>query len=221
MNTSSRKKMQVGLLATASLLVLAGGLYAAWLFTPPALPSTNDDIMDLVGSPRFTRLSPAQKERYYDRMTELGDSMSADERRTMWQSAREDPEKRAEFRSAMEYRMYSQARRYAQAAPEEKMAVLDEAIQAMAAMMAQRPRGGRPGGERGGNRENDTRTDEQRDADRAARREARTQEIQNRIERGNPQRQALTREFFQALRKRGEELGLPTRGPGRGGPGPG
>ncbi|CAN0462158.1 unnamed protein product, partial [Ectocarpus fasciculatus] len=61
-----RKRIVTSLLLAVSIVVLAGGGYFAWLLTPPAMPTTAEEVEMVLKSPRFQRLSKEEKQPYYD-----------------------------------------------------------------------------------------------------------------------------------------------------------
>ncbi|MCE9590594.1 MAG: hypothetical protein K8S99_08740 [Planctomycetes bacterium] len=216
----SFKRIIVGSLAVIiGLTVLCGGVYAWWLRTPPPMPTTIDESIALLKSPRFNRLTDDQKEPYVEQSMKLRESLSEEDRRSLMEKFRGDPELRRAAGEAGMNEMALRAREFALADPTKKVQILDQAI-AMMEMFRRggpttRPDGGAGGGPGGGDRP------PMSDADRAKWQQERQNQFQSRrqqrIEHGNPQKQAYMAEFMKALRARRQQLGLPAGGPG--GPG--
>lgn len=147
-----RKRIVTSILAVVSVAVLGGGVYFAWLMTPPAMPTTAEEAMAVAKSMRFQRLSPDAKQPYYDVFREQF-GMNQELRR-VW---REDDELRDAARDMRRQMMEEFSKTYMLANHEERQAMME-------GMPWGRPRGGEgrsegggegrgaggPGGERGG-----------------------------------------------------------------------
>ncbi len=187
--------------------------------------------MSLVKSARFQRLSEAEREPYVERMRELAETMTPEQREKGWEMMRADPELRKEVQKVQSQAMGLRFREFAKADPQRRLAILDEDIQKMeamragGAMMGRRgpggsgnPNGGaarpsRPEGENRPPQSNSAAPSGQPSA--TNRREERKKMFQDRIQTGDPQDQAYMGEYFKALMERRRELGLPDRPPHR------
>ena len=138
---AERRKRRRGivLLSTASVLVLGGGTALAWYLTPPALPTTIAEAKTVVDSPRFQRLSKADKQPYYDVIREQFGSLNREERHAL---VADDESMRQAMRASGEQMMQKMARQYVLATPQERAAM-------QANFQAMRPRGPRPEGDAG------------------------------------------------------------------------
>ena len=217
---SVKKKVLVSLLALIAMGVLAGGVYATWLMTPPGMPTTPEEAAALIKSPRFQRLSAERKADYMERMRELMEGMTDDQRQALFEQYRGDREFFEARREVMTEMMNQRAREFAVADPATRLAILDETLQRLeSARGFGRPRG-REGGDRRERGERPEMTEEQR-AEMQQRREERmaqrVNEMQERAATGNPQDAALRTEFRNALRARAQQLGIELRRGGRGG----
>lgn len=192
--------------------VLAAGGYWVWLRTPPAMPQNMDQALALVQSPRFTRLSESRKDAYYEKIRELGEAMSPEDRRAMWDKVRDNDQLRDAAREVHTEAMMDRAKDFALADAATKTRILDQFIGMTEAMRQNMPRPPQTG-----NGPRETRSD----ADRAADRQRRKEWMQNQITKGNPQKQAYMMEFMKAMSERRKQLGLdpmpgpPGRPPGR------
>ena len=190
MERKTKKIVLIILLSLIGVSTLSGGIYYTWLITPPAPPTTPQEAIDLVKSPRFERLPDSRKKEYLDQTRRLIENMPEEQWHKFFTKMREDPKTRDSMRKAMEIRMNQTAQEYAKATPERRVEMLDEIIDQMEAHRGQMGagRGGRGGpGGRSGNF---------------------TNRINQRAQEGNPQLAGLHREFHQALRARMEERGI-------------
>ena len=211
----SRKTFAI-VMTVVGVAVLTGGLYYAWLITPPPMPETAEEGLATIGSSRYQRLPEYRKAEYLTRTRELMGNLSDEQRRAMFERRRTDESIRDSMREVRRDMMRQRIVEFARAAPHERKKILDQAIdmqEAMRQRMDNRPRPERTRGEGGGDRSNR--------GDRGDRRGRMRDHIQNRIEQGNPQMGAMRMEFFKEMRERREERGLPNRGPGGGRPGRG
>lgn len=194
-----KKWIGVSALVVLAVTAVAVGGYFTWLHTSPPLPATVDDAMALVKSPRFRRLSEAEREPYVVRMRELADAMTPDQREKGMDLMRDDPELRKEVQKVRSQAMGLRFQEFARADPDQRRAMLDEDIQKMEAGMAmmkgRRTEGG--GGNKGPRPGGDNRRAE------------RKKMFQDRIQNGDPQDQAYMGEYMKALMQRRRELGLP------------
>ena len=217
MNARIRKWVVTSLLAVVAAAAVTYGVYYVWLTTPPAMPETLEQAVEVVNSPRFAQLSPQRKEAYQTRMMELFREADDTEREAVRDRVRDEPELRRGMRDTMREVMFNRVQAFATASPSERKKMLDEDIDRMQQMRRNRPprpeggeRRGGGGGPRGDRSDDGSAENRQRDPDRPSRRER----MQDRIEHGDPQRQALMMEYWRALRERMEERGIerPRRG---------
>lgn len=205
---AQRKVLSISL-AIAAVVSLAAGGYAAWLLSPPPLPRTLPEAVALAKSKRYQRLDAPTRAPYLQRMQTLLQSGDREERRVIWQQLRDDPEARQALRRMTQEMMGLRLQAFAKADAAGRKQILDEAIDQWEARRTQaasraatRPVGERgpgpagPGGAGG---------------DRMAR-------MRQRMQKGNPQLQALMHEFMRAMQERRRQRGLPA-GPGPGGGG--
>lgn len=185
-----KRKIGIAMLTLVASGVLAGGIYLVWLRLPPKMPANVQEAMALMNSPQYRRLSEQERQPYLERMRQLGESLTAEERKALWEKGRNDPEFRKNAREAQSNVMLQRAREFAQADSVTRRNILDKII----AMQEMAPRGG--GGNPGPRPGND------------ANRQERQKWFQDRIEHGNPQAQAYMSEFFKALIERRKDLGL-------------
>lgn len=210
--TNSRNILTACLAVTFGGTVLAAGTYLWWRATPPPIPTTLDESVETLASSRYLRLTEDQKQPYLEQMHRLSESLSMEQRREIWQKAGEDPEKQKAMREAGGDMMMLRAKEFATADEAKRIQILDQTIVMME--MGQRMRPGGSGADRG-NRDDSQLSEEDRTKQREQRMAERRRSMQQRIERGNPQRQAYVSEFFKALQKRRDELGLSRNGPSR------
>lgn len=78
-----RKWVRLVVFPLLALAVLAIGSYQAWLRTAPAMPQTVDDVEALLESPRYARLSKAQKRPYQEHMNEMWGGLSKEDRQRL------------------------------------------------------------------------------------------------------------------------------------------
>jgi hypothetical protein len=203
MNRKTKKNIAVAALCIVALLVLAAGFGVRWYLTPPPMPDTVDEAMALQSSPRYARLTDAQKERYTQRMQQIMEKLSDEQRRELFEKSRDNPALRAAGGQMMQQMMFARAEAFVRASPEERVRQLDQEIdrmQAMRKMFASLPSMGapppgfpRPPGS--------SRPPGAPPADFI-------QRAQEGIQKGDPQRQAYMTEFFTALRQRALDRGI-------------
>lgn len=197
------RRLKIILPAAAVFCLTAGSVWAWWL-SPPAMPNDMGQAVDVLASGRYQRLHKDAQQRYLDRAAELFINASPEDRQGLRQKFQDHPELRRVMREVGQEIMDRQVEKFVAASPEDRQKILDEAIDRQQAFMRRpgddgprtrpstRPSGGPgwggPGGGGPGGSAGDRR---QRAADRQ--------------EKGNPQRQALRREFFEAMRKRQAE----------------
>lgn len=200
-----KKKILAGIGILVGIIVLAGGIYYTWLIIPPSLPKTPEEGIKLMQSARFKRLPEYRKEEYIEHIAESLEKMEPEKRRELFEKYREDESIRESMRILAENRMRKMVLEYAKASPEQRIEILDRAIDFMAAMR-QRPRGvsSRPSAD--SNRREARRDDSQ--GPRRSRRGGFRNRMMQRVERGNPQITGLVSEFFMALRQRMKERGI-------------
>lgn len=185
-----RKKIIVSVVLAVAAVVLVGGVYAAWMMTPPGLPDDAEAGLAVLTSARYERLPDYRKQQYVAATREHLRQLPDDERKALMERFWDDASTRDVVWQIKRDAMMDRARRYANAGPEERDAILDEVLD-----MHERRRGERKAGgdraaaeKRGDGRLRDFR-----------------QHFQERIEQGNPQDMGLMREFFGALKKRRQE----------------
>ncbi len=206
------RRVAVGLLVVVAATVLAGGVYWAWLTTPPNLPQTVEQGLNTIGGARFERLPADRKSEYIQHTATLMRQMDDDQRRELFDRFRTEDKTRDAMRAIREDESIRRLRELANADPTERQRLLDQMKaerdqrrQEFRRRMAEREAqaglsaeggGDRREGERGGWRDM---TPEQRRA-----------RIQQHIETGNPQNRALRHELREAT---GDEPGPPGRPP--------
>jgi hypothetical protein len=190
MTDRTKRWLRVGVLGVVAAAVLSGGIYLTWLWTAPPIPQTMDDAIALLASPRYQRLTEQQRRPYIDQMQKLGRELSAEEKRALRDRMKDDETLRRSGREIGTEWMLERAREFAKADDFQRKQMLDRIIgmQEMASNRGQRA-GGPP-----------------RDGKARAEHDA---WMRDRIEHGDPQRQAYVGEFWKALRQRRAELGLP------------
>lgn len=224
MTKDVKKRILVAAAVVGSFAVLAGGMYVTWLITPPSLPKTADEAASVIGSPRFNRMDDSRKDAYMEASRKLMEQLPPEKRHELFMKNRDNENTHQAMRQMMEREMAKRVDAFTKAAtPEEKIKILDEDIDRMEAMRAafekMRPPGDNAGGPPQGNA--NAQGGERRGGGGPGRggfNPGRMKaHIENRIETGNPQRGALMGEYFQAIRERRKERGLPEMGPpGRG-----
>ncbi len=197
---SPRRLMQIGLLVAAAAGSLGWGAYQWWLRTPPPMPDTVEQAIELFKSERFTRLPETRQEAYYDRSRELFERLDGDRRRELRVRYENDAAARDAVSNAMLTMITKQARNFITMEPVQRQVVVDGFI-------AMQELGARRHAQRQAERGH-----EPADPDRQRRREQRLDDARGRIEswveQGNPQRQAYLSEFFKAIRERRIERGM-------------
>ncbi|MCC7144887.1 MAG: hypothetical protein IT443_00425 [Phycisphaeraceae bacterium] len=195
-------------LCLAAVVTLSVGAYMTWLLTPPALPNSLEDAVALAGSARYQRLDPNTRARYMERMQQMFANSSREDRQAMWQKMRDDEQARQAMRQLQEDMMQQRMQEFFTATPEERNAMLDKILDSPMGRGGGPPGGPPPGannappgpGKGPGNRPPGNPA----------------QRMKNRMEKGNPQRQAYMSEFRKAMMERRKERGLPSApAPGR------
>ena len=187
-----RRRLKTLSAAVGGTLLLAAGLGAGWYLTPPAMPTSLDEARAMVQSPRFTRLSQAEKRPYLDVIREQYGSLDRDQRRALRESDDQLQETLREARTVMMREMLVGA---AQAGGEMQM-----------------PWGPR-GGDRGLRDNNDNGEEQARperperpeptEEQRAERAERMREHIGDRMANGDAQMNQLMREMFANRRANG------------------
>jgi hypothetical protein len=199
MTSRSKIKRWLGAatLALVSLTVMAGGGYYVWLTTPPAMPTTLEEAVDLLQSPRYLRLPENRRFDYMKEASRLFDEASSQDKREVMKLVRANSQARDAFGKAMQDRFLMEVNNYVHADTMGRQVMVDRMI-AMQRMMesrfADRPR-----------KEGD-------DARRKARRDRHRDEFartyQQQIQHGSPQNQAYAGELFKAIMDRRVQMGL-------------
>lgn len=92
----SSKHIKLVILPVLALMAIVIGGYQAWLRTPPAMPETVDDVESLLNSPRYVRLSNADKRPYQERMNEMWGGLSKEDRKWLGEQLEDNPDARQE-----------------------------------------------------------------------------------------------------------------------------
>lgn len=195
------RKLAVGLLVVVSSAALTGGAYYTWLITPPSLPETAVEGLEVIGTARYERMPIERKQEYLQRTGSLMREMTDDPRHEMFSRFRTDESARQAMREIREDQSTELMRKIAQADPAQRQQIFKE-MQAVreerrkqfelrraeweARRQANPDQAGQPGGgdrpqRTGGDRNNSG-------TDRRAR-------LQQHIETGNAQHGALRREM--------------------------
>ena len=88
------KMINLVVLPLLAILALGFGGYQAWLRTPPAMPETVDEVDALLDSPRYVRLSNAEKRPYQERMNEMWGGLSKEDRKRLGEQLQDNPDAR-------------------------------------------------------------------------------------------------------------------------------
>jgi hypothetical protein len=186
----AKRWLRVSVLGAVAAAVLGVGVYLTWLWTAPPIPKTMDEAIALLASPRYARLNEQRRRPYIDQMRKLGQDLSAEERRALRDRMKDDETLRRSGRELGAEWMLERAREFAKADDFQRRQMLDRIIgmQEMAAGRGRRA-GGPP-----------------RDPTARAEHDA---WMHDKIEQGDPQRQAYVGELWKALRQRRAEMGLP------------
>lgn len=182
-----KKKILIGLLVVAGAASLVGGSYYTWLLNPPKLPKTAAEGLALIGSARYERMPDYRKAEYLDRTAQLMQELRPEEH----QELRSDLNP-GDLRQFWQQRMMQRVLEFANADPQHRNRLLDEAI----------AQSGRWRGQHRGRSEGN---DEQ---DRTRRQGVFRSRMQEHIQKGNPQTGALMGEYFRAVRQRRRERGI-------------
>lgn len=144
-----KRRLKIGAISLGAVVVLVGGSGMAWYFTPPALPGTIEEARAVVESPRYERLSKAQKQPYLDVIREQFGSLDRDARRAMMD---ENEQMRDALRASRDAEREAFTKAYVLATPQER----EEMVPERDAGRGDRPRGAPPeGGPEGGDRGGD------------------------------------------------------------------
>ncbi|MEM6505689.1 MAG: hypothetical protein AAF711_09495 [Planctomycetota bacterium] len=182
-------KLLLPILAITALVI---GGYQAWLRTPPPIPETVEDVEGLIESPRYTRLTKAQKRPYQERMNEMGGGLSEEDRKRLWAALKENPD--AKMRAG-EFKMRDQFKAFAEMDVDARNAMLDMFINMM-----------------------ETPAAKQKMQEEMAKRntpEGKEKEKENKknmydwLDKGDPQTMGYGSEFFKMMQQRREDRGLP------------
>lgn len=153
-----KRRLKIAFLSLGAVVILVGGSGLAWYFTPPALPGTIEEARAVVESPRYERLSKAQKQPYLDVIREQFGSLDRDARRAMMD---ENEQMRDALRASRDAEREAFTKAYVLATPQERQAMMDEMEAERDARRGERggrppengdgpPEGGPETGERGG-----------------------------------------------------------------------
>lgn len=191
-----KKKIGVGVLVVVAAAILAFGGYYSWLITPPPMPKTVEEAGELLVSARYLRLPESRRFDYMQRASELFDNATQEQKKEMFKKARKNPADKEAFRKAIEDRINMEMRNYTLADDFDRRMIIDRAI-GMQEMMTSRQ---------------SKRAPREMTPERKAKHERRKDEfikqIQEKLEKGNPQHQAYFGEFIKAMITRREAMGL-------------
>jgi len=196
-NWSERRRLVVAIGASViALAVLIGGVMVARAGTPPKLPTTIDQAVNVMNSSKYRNLDGDRKQQYAEAATRLMRDLSEEERHELFQ----DDDARQAIRAAFRQQMDDMARRVARG----------ESLQDLMGDSPFGRWGGRPGGQRrdGDRRPDDANHDPNRDGNREGGGQNRGQRMAGRmgnmIQSGNAQRNALRMEMMQQMRAQRE-----------------
>lgn len=200
-NWSKKKKATVGGAAGAvALLALTGGVWAALSARQPGLPTTADDVLATLSSPKFDQMSNDRKSQYLDEARRIMRDMSEEDRAKL----REDERARKAFEQMREEMFDEMARRFARGEPMQWPGQPRE---------GERREGPTPEQMREWRERQEKMTEEERAAMREQMRQRINQQFDSQVSGGNAQSGGLRSEMF----KRGGGM----RGGGGGRPGGG
>ncbi len=226
-NWTWEKRLGVSLLALVAIGAVTGGIYYVWLNTPPPPPTTPQQALAVIGSVRFEHMPQYRKDEYLQQTTRLMETMTPEERQTFFKDTRQDENARKNMGQVMQQMMTQRAMQFANAAPEERLTMIDADIDRMEAMRAMGGWAGRPGGPGGagtgtsgdakpaseadgsGGKGGPGRPGESPGGDDKSRAERIKGHISERIQNGNPQVNSLMGEYFRAIHERRLQRGLP------------
>ncbi len=194
------KKIVIGACVAVVVGAISGGIWAASAFSTPGLPSTAQEALAVLGTPKFERMSADRRSAYAEEAGRLLRELPEEDRRAMFR----DEEQRDAMRAMMEQRMADIAKTIARGETPD-----------FAAMFGGMRPPRNPDGERRQRREE--MTDEERDQRRAEMQERMRERITDSYKSGNAQNAELMGEMFRS----GMGMGRGGRGGGRGGGGAG
>ena len=198
---TTKKKIMMSGLVLISFTAAAMGSYYAWLLTPPPMPQSPQQALQVIGSPRYARMPEYRQRSYLERTQQLLESVSDDERRQLFQAARSDESTRRSLRQVRRQQFVQRAITFAKADPPQRTQMLDEMIDRMESRRGRQSTRRRPGQS----------ASDGNSANRANLRGRFSQHIQERFEHGNPQINSLIGEYFRALHQRRQERGMSNR----------
>jgi len=182
-----KKRILIGLLIVIGSASLACGAYFTWLMTPLQFPKTAADGVALISSRRFERMPEYRKAEYLERTTQLMRDLKPEARKALRSQL-----KPSNFRQFFQQMMIQRALKLANADPQQRNHMLDEAINQW-------------GRWRGHRR---SRPDDIAEQERDRRQGAFRHRMQEHIQEGNSQTGALIGEYFRAIRQRRKERGI-------------
>jgi len=189
------KKIVVCGLMALGVCTLAGGAYATWLMIPPPLPQTPQQALRTIGTGRYERMPDYRKAEYLDQARRLLDEVPPEQRRELFQQARTDENVRQALGRVRQHERVQRALTFANANPDERVQLLDDAIDRMEERRA-RMRANRPDA---------SRRDRSGSEGREDRRSRGRERFLARFEHGNPQINSLIGEYHRAMRQRRQE----------------
>lgn len=186
-------KVKLIILPVLAIAALAFGGYQAWLRTAPPMPETADDVDRLLSSPRYTRLSNAEKRPYQERMNEMWGGLSKEDRKWLGEQLEDNPEARQDaFEQGMRTMYKTMIVQQDEAA---RNVMLDMIINQMESAEGKK------------RRQEDLAA---RDTPEGQEREAeQRQRMFDWLDKGDPQTMGYGSEFFKLLQERRQERGLP------------
>jgi len=194
------KKTVIGLSVLVTVGAITGGIWAASAFATPGMPSTAQEALAVLGTPRFERMSADRRSAYAEEAGRLLRELPEEDRRAMFR----DEDQRDAMRAMMEQRMADMARAVARGETPD-----------FAAMFG----GMRP--PRGDNAERRQRREEMTDEEREQRRADMQDRMRDRMSEtfksGNAQNSELMGEMFRSGMGRMGPGGRGGRGGGGGG----
>jgi hypothetical protein len=192
-----KRWLGAGLLAMVAVAALAGGGYYVWLTTPPPMPATLEEAVDLLQSPRYLRLPENRRFDYMKEAARLFDEAPSKDKREVMKLVRNNAQAREAFGKAMQDRFLMEVNNYVHADAFGRQVMVDRVI-AMQRMfesrLQQRPK-----------KEGD---EARRQARQDRHREEFMRTYQQQIQHGSPQNQAYAGEFFKAIMDRRVQMGL-------------
>jgi uncharacterized membrane protein len=193
--SDKRKKVIAVVLAVCALAILGIGGWQAWVRVPPEMPETVDQVEALFDSPRYQRLSDAEKRPYQERVNEMWGQLSKDERDRLRSFLDTNPDARQEAQDSMQQAMRTMYK--TQIIGQDK-AARDAAMDGFIAMgEAQR-------GNRGAQDPNREKTAEELEREAEGRRR-----MWEMLDKGDPQNIGYMSEFMKLMQERREERGMP------------